>query len=101
MPESDSRFTGPQIELPASMEVQTPFQYFKQFVMDDMLESLVTNTNEYSVQKSGNSVNINKIEVEQVIGMFFHMGLVWTSGVRQYWESATVCSPVCSVMSRN
>ena len=44
MPESDSRFTGPQIEPPASMEVQTPFQYFKQFVMDDMLESLVTHT---------------------------------------------------------
>ena len=101
MPESDSRFTGPQIEPPASMEVQTPFQYFKQFVMDDMLESLVTHTNEYSVQKSGNSVNTNKKEVEQVIGMFFHMGLVRMSGVRQYWESATAYSPVCSAMSRN
>ena len=38
VPESDSTFTGPQIELLASMGVETPFQYFKQFVMDNMPE---------------------------------------------------------------
>lgn len=38
VPESDSTFTGPQLELPASMGVETPFQYFKQFVMDNMPE---------------------------------------------------------------
>ena len=83
------------------MEVSTPLQYFQQFVTDDMLMNLVTNTNEYSVQKSGNSINTTKKEVEQVIGMFFYMGLVQMSGIRQYWETETAYNPVCSVMSRN
>ncbi|XP_046864364.1 piggyBac transposable element-derived protein 3-like [Xenia sp. Carnegie-2017] len=100
--ETSVTFTGPNIEAPVNMETKTPLQYFKQFVSDDMLQNLLTSTNEYSVQKSGNSINTNKKEIEQLICMFFHMGLVrmW-NGVRQYWESATAYSPVCDVMSRN
>lgn len=99
--ETSVTITGPNVEAPVNMETKTPLQYFKQFVSDDMLQNLVTSTNEYSVQKSGNSINTNKKEIEQLIGMFFHMGLVRMSGVRQYWESATAYSPVCDVMSRN
>lgn len=101
MADTSTKFTGPQIEAPETMEVSTPLQYFQRFVTDDMLGTLVTNTNEYSVQKSGNSINTTKKEIEQVIGMFYHMGLVQISSVRQYWETETAYDPVCSVMSRN
>jgi hypothetical protein len=99
--DTSTKFTGPQIEAPETMEVSIPLQYFQRFVTDDMLGTLVTNTNEYSVQKSGNSINTTKKEIEQVIGMFYHMGLVQMSSVRQYWETETAYDPVCSVMSRN
>lgn len=101
MADTSTKFTGPQIEAPETMEVSTPLQYFQRFVTDDMLGTLVTNTNEYSVQKSGNSINTTKKEIEQVIGMFYHMELVQMSSVRQYWETETAYDPVCSVMSRN
>ena len=100
MAETSTTFTGLQIEAPETMEVSTPLQYFQQFVTDDTLIYLVTNTNEYSVQKSGISINTTK-EVEKVIGMFFYMRHVQMSGIRQYWEIETAYNPVCSVMSSN
>ena len=63
-----------------------------------MINNLVENTNLYSVQKSGTNIKTNEKEIEQVIGMFFCMGLVRMSGVRQYWEIDTKYELVSSVM---
>ena len=97
----NSDFSGPVAEPPANMNVGTPLQYFRKFVTDGMLENIVENTNLYSVQKSDKSVNTSKKEVEQVLGMFLHMGLMKAASVRQYWECETSYPPVSDVMSRN
>lgn len=97
----DLSFSGATSQPLDSSDVPTPLTYFRKFISDDMLEMLCDQTNLYSVQKTTVSVNTTKKEIEQVIGMFFHMGLVRMSGVRQYWESETAYEPVCSVMSRN
>uniref|UniRef100_A0A3B3YNV3 PiggyBac transposable element-derived protein domain-containing protein n=1 Tax=Poecilia mexicana TaxID=48701 RepID=A0A3B3YNV3_9TELE len=54
----------------------TPCQYFKDFVTEDMLQEIAEETNLYSVQKNGKSVNTNAQEIEQLLGMYMHMGLV-------------------------
>ena len=66
-----------------------------------MIENIAYQTNLYSVQKCGKCVAVTKKEVEQVIGMFYHMGLARTNSVRQYWEVETNYTPVTDVMSRN
>lgn len=81
--------------------MESPLDFFRKFLSDDMLDLLVEMTNLYSVQKTGTSVNTNKKEMEQLIGMFFHMGLAKMPGNRCYWETGTRYDPVANVMSRN
>ena len=79
----------------------TPYEYFQKFVTPDMISSLAENTNLYSVQKTGKCANTTVKELEQMVGMFFRMGLVRMASVRQYWESESSYEPVSGVMSRN
>lgn len=79
----------------------TPLEYFQKFVTEDMINALADNTNQYSFQKKGSSINTNTKEIEQMIGMYLKMGLVQMPGVRMYWEADTRYSPVADVMSRN
>ena len=93
-------FCGAAVEPPSASIVEIPLSYFRRFITDDIIESIVENTNLYSVQKSARCLAVTKKEIEQVMGMFFHMGLVKMNGVRQFWEHGTRYSPVCDVMSR-
>uniref|UniRef100_A0A8P4FX73 PiggyBac transposable element-derived protein domain-containing protein n=1 Tax=Dicentrarchus labrax TaxID=13489 RepID=A0A8P4FX73_DICLA len=79
----------------------TPYMYFKDFVTDEMLQEIAEQTNLYSVQKEEKSVNTTAKEIEQVLGMYMHMGLVQMPNVRAYWEMETKHSTVCDVMSRD
>lgn len=78
----------------------TPYIYFKQFVTDEMNQEIAQQTNLYSVRKLGTSVNTTPKEIEQVLGMYMHMGLVQMPNVRAYWEMETKYPTVCNVMSR-
>ncbi|XP_060760426.1 piggyBac transposable element-derived protein 3-like [Neoarius graeffei] len=79
----------------------TPLKYFQNFVTEDMIQALTENTNQYSVQKKGTSINTNKKEIEQMIGMYLKMGLMQMAGISMYWETDTRYSPVADVMPRN
>jgi hypothetical protein len=55
-------------DLPCSHEILPPFQYFKQFISDDFLDVIVTETNMYSVQKNVNKpLNVTHIEIEPLV----------------------------------
>ena len=94
-------FEGEQVPPPADGFVGTPLQYFKTFISDEMVQLVVDNTNLYSVQKNGKSITTTTKEMEQVFGMFFHMGIVCMPGTRVYWENETQYGPVADIMSRN
>jgi len=66
-----------------------------------MVDNVVEQTNLFSVQNTGNSTNLVAKEFDQLLGMFFHMGLVRMDSIRQYWETDSRYDPVASVMSRN
>ncbi|KAI8771534.1 piggyBac transposable element-derived protein 3 [Biomphalaria glabrata] len=94
-------FRGKYLEQPDNFQMPSPLEFFKQYLTDDMLDLLVANTNQYSVQKSGKSINTSNKEFEQVIGMFLKMGLVKMPCVRCYWETESCYAPVANVKSRN
>jgi len=95
----DISFGGASISPPASAEPETPLRYFQRFITDDMLEDFAEHTNHYSTQQTGKCLNTTKKELEQVIGIFFRMGLVQMPGNRVYWESNTSYRPVSSSSS--
>jgi len=70
----DSAFTG---ELP-----QPPDDISS--ISTNMLTLLVSNTNLYSVQKNGRSVDTDIKEVEKILGIFLLMEIVRMPGVRYY-----------------
>lgn len=71
-----------------------------QAITDEMILEIAQQTNVYSVQKLGTSVNTTPKEIEQVLGMYMHMGLVQMPNVRAFWEMETKYPKVCDVMSR-
>lgn len=89
-------------ELPKSNHGEvTPYTLFKLFVTTEMLQDVATESNRYSVETTGVSINTTANDIEQVIGMYFYMGLAKMPNVRVYWESETKYEPVCGVMARD
>ena len=77
----------------------SPLHYFRQFVSEDMIDSLTTNTNVYSLQTRGSSVNTTAKEIEQMMGMYLNMGIVQMNGCRMYWEQRTRVPAVADVIT--
>lgn len=97
---SNTNFSGLDIT-GDDISLHTPLEYFQKFVSKDMIEALTQNTNEYSLQTHGASVNTTAKEIEKMFGMYLKMGLVQMAGTRMYWETETRHSPVADVMPRN
>ena len=57
-------------------ESYTPTQYFFQFLTEEAIQLMVDNTNLYSMQKTGKSVNVTVEEMKSFIGMQIVMGIV-------------------------
>ncbi|KAG0419011.1 hypothetical protein HPB47_004429 [Ixodes persulcatus] len=66
-----------------------------------MIKTAAEQTNTYSHQKCGTSITVSEKEVEQVIGMYLHMGLMDAPSVRCYWESELRYCNIADGMSRN
>ncbi|XP_067939618.1 piggyBac transposable element-derived protein 3-like [Watersipora subatra] len=94
-------FTGPKPEPPVDGATHTPLEYFRRFISTEMIDNIVQQTNIYSVQKTGTSVQTDHKEIEKIFGVYFHMGLVRMSSVRQYWEIETSYPPVSTAICRN
>ena len=92
-------FVPTPLEPPAVYDM-TPYQYFKLFATDEMLESAALETNLYSTQKRGVSINTSAPEFEQVMGMYLRMGLAQMPNVRAYWDDHYRYPLVADVMSR-
>ena len=80
---------------------EIPLQYFQHFVTQEMLELVLEHTNIYSVQKHGKCINTSVKKLEQVLGMYFKMGLVEMPSLKMYWANETRYPAVADVMSRN
>ena len=80
---------------------QSPLEYFKQFVTDEMIDSIAIETNKYGLQKDGINIKVTKSEIELFMGIYFYMGLVNMPAVGSYWDNELRFSHVPHNMSRN
>lgn len=62
----DNRFVQSLTDPPD--KTRKPLQYCREYITDNILETVVNETDTYSMQKSGKSMNTNKGEVLSLIG---------------------------------
>lgn len=80
----------------------TPYEYFKMFFDDDIIESITSQTNLYATQKNvNNPLQASKSEMSAFIGILLLSGIVKVPSYKMYWANATRVSSVADVMPRN
>lgn len=82
-------------------EELSPFDYFKMFIDDKIIEEIALQSNLYALQTYGVTPNFKKTEVEQYVGILLLMGIFPVAQYRMYWSCETKFSPIADVMSRN
>ena len=88
----ENNFTDP------SDEPYTTTQYFFQFLTKAAIQLMVDNTNLYSVQKTGKSVNVTVEEMKSFIEMQIVMGIVRMPRYEYYWSRELRYPAVADVM---
>ena len=94
----NTEFRGESFSPPPT-EIPDPQEYFKIFWDDSIMNNLVEQTNLYSVQKTGKSIDTNLKEMQQFIGINLLMSIVQLPSYTMYWSADCRCEPVASVMS--
>ena len=83
---------------PPNAEHLTPYKYFTSFIDDDIISSICYETNLYSVQNTGNSIDCKPAEIKQYIGILLYSGIVKLPRFRIYWSSETLVPIVADAM---
>lgn len=86
---------------PPPDEILTPYEYFKTFCDDGVIDNLVYQTNLYSCQKTGTSINTNNHEMEVFLGIHLMTGLVKMPSYKHYWAESTRYPLIADCMPRN
>ncbi|XP_022180053.1 piggyBac transposable element-derived protein 3-like [Myzus persicae] len=78
-----------------------PYSYFKMIIDDAIIKNLSEQTNLYSAQNNGFSLNTTPQEMEQFLGIYLFMSIVKMPSYRMFWSNRTRFNPVFETMSRN
>ena len=98
--EVNTQFTGEPFPNPPEEEI-SPMRYFKQLFDDKLIDHIAEQSNSYSVQQSGKSVNLCKSELEQYFGKLLMMGLIKLPQYRMFWANGTRIPAIAEAMSVN
>uniref|UniRef100_A0AAV2IYF0 PiggyBac transposable element-derived protein domain-containing protein n=1 Tax=Knipowitschia caucasica TaxID=637954 RepID=A0AAV2IYF0_KNICA len=79
-------------------ELSTPLTYFSKFFDEDIFGTIAHQTNLYSCQLIGSSINTDASEIKAFIGMKLMMGVVKMPAVENYWATDTRYDKVADVM---
>uniref|UniRef100_A0A3B4ZZZ5 PiggyBac transposable element-derived protein domain-containing protein n=1 Tax=Stegastes partitus TaxID=144197 RepID=A0A3B4ZZZ5_9TELE len=90
--------TATQSHFIAPEELSTPLLYFSKFFDEDIFEAIAHQTNLYSCQLIGSSINTNAYEIKAFIGMKLIIGVVKMPAVENYWATDTCYEKVADVM---
>ena len=86
---------SPPDELPSEIEV------WKMFMTQEILQMICNQSNVYAFQKNTELLQLCPKELEIFCGIFYRMGIVKMSCVRDYWSERMRYAPVADEMSRN
>ncbi|XP_028461658.1 piggyBac transposable element-derived protein 3-like [Perca flavescens] len=96
--EFEHQSTATQSCFTAPDELSTPLMYFSKFFDKDIFEVIAQQTNLYSCQLIGCSINTNVSEIKAFIGMKRIMGIVKMPAMENYWATDTRYEKVADVM---
>ena len=76
-------------QLPSQiMNLSTPYSFFTYFFSDDILQSIVDQSNLYSLQLNPNKpANITQQDLRKYLGICIYMSIVHMPRIRSYWSS--------------
>lgn len=80
-------------------QLSSPCSYFTRFFDEELFQLIAEQTNLYSCQLRGTSINTNPNEVRSFIGMKLVMGIVKMPSVDDYWSEGTRYQKIANVMS--
>ena len=92
------RSAGPQV----SSNVKEPLHFFKIFFTDELVDQIITDTNNYAAKKlegralSSRSLwqswyNVTKEEFWAFIAVIVNMGIIPLSNMKEYWSTDPIC----------
>ena len=84
---------------PDYVDILTHLNYFQFFWKVSLHEVLVEQTNLYNMLKTGKSININKNEIKQFIGIQIYMSIIALPAYFMYWSEKTRYAPISDAMS--
>lgn len=74
---------------PPPLDVLLPKEYFDLLFDRTIVQNMVQQTNLYSVQQRGNSINTTIAEMEQFLGIHILSGIIHMPSYRMYWADNT------------
>lgn len=79
-------------------ENKTALEFFYDFFSEDIITDTVVNTNLYSVQQTGRSINITDEEFRDFLAIKLMMGIIDAPSYLDYWAARTRCPCIADVM---
>ncbi|KAK6192299.1 hypothetical protein SNE40_003791 [Patella caerulea] len=79
--------------------METPYQYIQKLFDGGLIDMVVHETNLYSTQTTGKSINTNNAEIKTFIGIFVLMGVMQVPAYRDYWSNGCRISSVADHMT--
>lgn len=84
--------------LPDASSVSAPFEYFKMFLSDNILDMITEQTNLYSTQETGKAMKVTTGDIKDFIGINLLMGIIKLPAYTDYWSKEFRCSLIADVM---
>ncbi|KAF9410249.1 hypothetical protein HW555_010598, partial [Spodoptera exigua] len=87
--------------LPSDVNSDNIFDYFEQYVDDDIIEHIVTKSNQTAIERTGRSLNFTKEECKIYFGITMMMACIPFSQIRLYWNRQYALPIISQAMTRD
>lgn len=84
------------------MELESPYEFFRYFFTDQIIETIASESNLYSVQQDPNKpANISTLEIKQYLGIIIYMSVIHLPNIRSYWSEDLGIDKIIQTMTVN
>lgn len=100
VPDENLQYLGASEYSDTIMSLSTPLAFFNFFFSDSIIESIVEQSNLYSVQKDTEKpANLDQSDIKKFIGICLYSSVVHMPSVRHYWSNHMNYERVSETMS--
>lgn len=83
------------------IQTDSALDYFLKFFSEDLFAHIVDETNMYSVQETGKSIQLTIEELRDFLSIHILMGIVEMPSYLDYWSKSFRYAPIADLMSLN